>query len=98
MKKVKVFPKFVFGDTAFGIKLDHRNTEIGRQNWDVCGRMLIHDLLDLAESTPALKRVLDFYQIGYTENGGYTMALPRLMLVEKAGMKIQGRTHGKSKK
>ncbi len=60
--------------------VDYRLTEIGRENWDVCHRMFIHDLIDISSSIPQLKNILDFYSIGYTPNGGYTMALPRLFL------------------
>lgn len=60
--------------------VDYRTTEIGRQNWEVCARMLVHDLLDLSASNPELKRILDYYGIRYRLDGGYTMALPRLML------------------
>lgn len=63
--------------------IDWRQTEIGRQNWEVCSRMLVHDLLDLAETNKELKTILDFYRISYTDNGGYTMCLPRLMLNKK---------------
>jgi hypothetical protein len=62
--------------------IDYRQTEIGRQNWEVCARMLVHDLLDIATANPEVKRILDFYSIKYTENGGYTMALPRLKLLD----------------
>lgn len=60
--------------------VDYRSTEIGRQNWEVCSRMLIHDLLDMSASNPELKKILDYYGIKYRLDGGYTMALPRLML------------------
>lgn len=63
--------------------IDYRLTEIGKQNWEVCSRMLVHDLLDLSLENPELKKILDFYRISYTSNGGYTMALPRLMLNKK---------------
>ncbi len=58
--------------------VDYRQTEIGRQNWEVCARMLVHDLLDIAPKNPEVKKILDFYSIRYLANGGYTMALPRL--------------------
>lgn len=60
--------------------VDYRLTEIGRQNWEVCARMLVHDLLDLSVNNPELKKVLDYYCIGYRLDGGYSMALPRLLL------------------
>jgi hypothetical protein len=62
--------------------IDYRNTEIGRQNWEVCARMLIHDLLDMAPTNPEVKKILEFYSISYMENGGYTMALPRLKVLD----------------
>jgi hypothetical protein len=62
--------------------IDYRQTEIGRQNWEVCSRMLIHDLLDISITNPDVKRLLDFYSINYLPNGGYTMALPRLKLID----------------
>ncbi len=62
--------------------LDYRLTEVGRQNWEVCARMLVHDLLDIAPKNPDVKRLLDFYSIGYTSNGNYTMALPRLKVLD----------------
>ncbi len=58
--------------------VDYRLTEIGRQNWDVCHRMIMHDLLDM--NIPEVKELLKYYSISYTDNGGYTMALPRKML------------------
>lgn len=60
--------------------VDYRTTEIGRQNWEVCARMLMHDLLDLSETDQDLKKVLDYYGIKYRLDGGYSMSLPRLML------------------
>lgn len=60
--------------------VDYRMTEIGRQNWEVCARMLVHDLLDLSHKNPELKKILDYYEVQYRLDGGYTMALPRLML------------------
>jgi len=61
---------------------DYRLTDIGRQNWEVCARMLVHDLLDEANENPALAKILSHYNISYTPDGGYTMALPRLKVLE----------------
>ena len=63
--------------------VDYRLTEIGRQNWEVCARMLAHDLLDMSKTNKEVKALLDFYRIKYTDNGGYTMALPRKFLIKK---------------
>lgn len=60
---------------------DYRTTQIGRENWEVCSRMLVHDLIDMAEKVPAVASLLKFYGIGYHESGGYTMALPRLYVL-----------------
>lgn len=60
--------------------VDYRMTTIGRQNWEVCARMLVHDLLDLSEKDKALKAILDHYAIRYLPDGGYTMRLPRLLI------------------
>lgn len=58
--------------------VDYKLTEIGKQNWEVCSRMLMHDLMDLSEDIPELDAVLKHYRVAYTEHGSYTMALPRL--------------------
>lgn len=75
---IKKLGELVFGNQKYGIPLDYRDTEIGRQNWEVCARMLMHDLLDLAPSNPDLAEVLKHYKISYMPDGGYTMSLPRM--------------------
>lgn len=65
--------------------LEAQSSQVGRENWTVCERMLMHDLLELAEKTPALRKLLDFYSIGYLPDGRFTMALPRLGVIEKTG-------------
>lgn len=73
--------------------LDYRTTEVGRQNWEVAHRMLIQDLVDL--NIPAVNRVLDFYHVTILPTGTHTMALPRLALIEKRGLKVgKAGTHG----
>ena len=62
---------------------DYRLTEIGRQNWEVCARMLVHDLLDEADHNPDLAKILKHYNVQYLSNGSYTMALPRLKVLER---------------
>lgn len=62
--------------------IDYRLTEIGRQNWEVCHRMLIHDLLDIRKDCPQVDALLSFYSIEFMPNGGYSMALPRAMLLK----------------
>jgi hypothetical protein len=62
--------------------LDYRTTEIGRQNWEVCARMLVHDLIDESENNPGVAKILKHYRIRYLHPGSYTMALPRLKLLE----------------
>jgi hypothetical protein len=86
MKKKEIKPD-AQGNYIF--PLDYRTTEIGRQNWEVCTRMLVHDLIDLAASTPELKALLEFYHIGFTPDGGYTMALPRRELLKRRGLKVK---------
>lgn len=71
--------------------IDYRQTEIGRQNWEVCARMLVHDLLDIGPTNAEVKRVLEYYSIHYLENGSYTMALPRLKLIEAKKSKPKGK-------
>lgn len=55
---------------------DWRLTEVGRQNWEVCHRMLVHDLVDL--KIPAVDQLLAYYNIMILPNGAHTAALPRL--------------------
>lgn len=63
--------------------VDYRVTEIGRQNWEVCSRMLVHDLLDIGKTNKQVQDLLDYYHINFTSNGGYTMALPRKEIFKK---------------
>jgi hypothetical protein len=64
------------------VVLDAMSSPIGRENWACCTRMLVHDLIDMAPSVPEIKRLLDFYSIEYHPAGGFTMALPRLKVLE----------------
>lgn len=59
--------------------MDWRFTEVGRQNWEVCHRMLIHDLVDL--HIPQVDKVLAYYHISVLPNGAHSAALPRLHVV-----------------
>lgn len=59
--------------------VDYRVTAVGRQNWEVCERMLAHDLVDLSY-IPEIKALLDYYRITVLSNGAHSMALPRKML------------------
>lgn len=65
--------------------LDWRTTSVGRENWETCHRMLVHDLIDLAPNCPVIQSVLQFYGISFHESGGYTMALPRLGVLTQSG-------------
>lgn len=56
--------------------VDWRLTEVGRQNWEVCHRMLVHDLVDL--HIPAVDELLAYYHIEVLPNGAHSAALPRL--------------------
>lgn len=80
---------------------DYRKTEIGRQNWEVCQRMLMHDLIDMSVNFPCLDRLLKLYRVGYTQDGGYTMALPRMGSIGKSGLNLSWpkteKTKGKKK-
>lgn len=60
---------------------DWRTSPIGIQNWEVCHRMLIHDLVDL--NLPAVNELLAYYNIEILPNGAHTAALPRLAYTRK---------------
>lgn len=62
------------------ITLDAMASPIGQQNWHVCTRMLVHDLIDLSASNKDVKELLRYYRITFHPSGGFTMALPRKML------------------
>lgn len=66
---------------------DHRDSWIGQQNWEVCQRMFVHDLLDLRGSVKEIDEVLKYYSVVYLPDGGYSMALPRQGIVSR-NMKI----------
>lgn len=66
--------------------INYKKSAAGVSNWGTCHRMLIHDLLDM-QHIPEVKQLLEFYEINYFD-GGYTMALPRLKLMEKRGYKL----------
>jgi hypothetical protein len=55
--------------------LNYKSSPVGVENWEVCSRMLIHDLLEM--DIPEVKKLLGFYNIKATPWGTYTMALPR---------------------
>jgi len=63
--------------------LDANATSIGRQNWEVCTRILGHDLINIAATNKEVKDLLNFYHITFHESGGFTMALPRLKVIER---------------
>lgn len=74
--------------------VDWRETEIGRQNWEVCHRMLIHDLVDL--NLPEVNTLLAFYRVFILSNGAHTAALPRYAwnkprTAEKSKPQVSGR-------
>jgi len=71
--------------------VDYRMTEVGQQNWEVCTRMLAHDLVDMAEHNKEVKELLTFYSITVLPNGSHTMALPRKYLPQFQ-YKISGHT------
>lgn len=75
--------------------VDWRTTEIGRQNWEVCHRILIHDLVDL--KSPAVNRILAFYNITVLPNGTHTAALPRFYVFGAPQPKVKktGKVNGK---
>lgn len=62
---------------------DAMASPIGRENWAVCTRMLVHDLIDIATENKQIKTLLDFYNIRFLINGGFTMALPRYKVCGK---------------
>ena len=70
------------------VKIIYPGDIIAKENWEVCHRMFIHDLLDMANENPVIKAVLDIYSIRYYGNGGYTMALPRIEVLERNGFGI----------
>lgn len=76
MKKLNVKPNT---DGNYLFPIDYRSTPTGRENWEVCSRMLIHDLLEM--DIPEVKTLLKFYSITGTPWGTYTMALPRFNIV-----------------
>lgn len=77
--------------------MDHRTSEAGMSNWETCHRMLIHDLLDMRAEVKSVDALLRFYQIEYS-NGAYTMALPRLKVLEKSGHTVSSKARPKEKK
>jgi len=64
---------------------DYRTSPVGVTNWEVCSRMLVHDLLEL--DIPEVKKILRHYSITGTIWGTYTMALPRYNVVNPKGKK-----------
>jgi hypothetical protein len=63
--------------------VNYKLTDIGMQNWEVCARMLAHDLVDMAERVPEVKELCEFYSITVLSNGAHTMALPRKELLRR---------------
>ncbi len=56
---------------------DQAFLNVFNQNIQVCLRMLIHDLVDLAKTDKAVNDLLHFYSISIPNDGGYNLALPR---------------------
>lgn len=77
--------------------VDYRQTEVGRQNWEVCSRMLAHDLVDMSARIPEIKSLCEFYSITVLDNGAHTMALPRreIKIKKEQGNEMKGKKKAK---
>ena len=64
------------------VVLDAKSSPVHQQNWEVCIRMLVHDLIDISETNLEIKKLLKHYDIAYF-NGGFTLSLPRLKVLER---------------
>lgn len=73
--------------------VDWRTTSIGRENWEVCHRMLIHDLVDL--NNKEVNRILAFYNITILPSGTHTAALPRFHVFGTPKPKAKAKKKGK---